>query len=179
MPAEPEPVTAEPEPPESVPAESVPVESVPVEPVTAEPEPAELAHAEVEAAKGADAGSGAAAAGQDGPPDARFGNPSFFERWADQPLGAVSGTVALQASGPEGKLAATLSFDDGALAEVMPGAARDADLALEAPWPLAADLFSGNADPAVAYMSGDLKVSGDMALWLDLLPAWRAHPAHP
>ena len=55
-----------------------------------------------------------------------------------------------------------------------PGTTRGADLTLEVPWQLAADVICGEADPAEHYMSGDLKVSGDMALWLELLPAWRA-----
>ena len=107
-----------------------------------------------------------------------FLDEDFLARWAagsHEPLGTASGTVALKTvGGPDGKVNVGLRFEDGILASAAPGPTRGADLTLEAHWQLAADAVCGEADPAVPYMSGDLKVSGNMALWLELLPAWQA-----
>lgn len=106
-----------------------------------------------------------------------FLDDEFLVTWAaagHEPLGSVSGTVVMKtAGGPDGKVAASLIFESGILTSVTAGTTRGADLTLEAPWQLAADVVCGDADPARYYMAGDLKVSGDMALWLELLPAWR------
>ena len=107
-----------------------------------------------------------------------FLDEEFLTSWAaagHEPLGGVSGTVVMKtAGGPDGKVSASLTFESGFLKSAAPGTTRGADLTLEAPWQLAADVVCGDADPARHYMAGDLKVSGDMALWLELLPAWRA-----
>ena len=110
-----------------------------------------------------------------------FLDDEFLAAWAgasQEPLGNVSGSVVLKTSdGPDGKVAVSLVFESGVLTSASVASketARDADLTLEAPWQLAADVVGGDADPAQHYMTGDLKVSGDMALWLELLPAWRA-----
>ncbi|WP_419854188.1 SCP2 sterol-binding domain-containing protein [Candidatus Poriferisodalis sp.] len=110
-----------------------------------------------------------------------FLDDEFLATWADaghEPLGNVTGAVVMKtAGGPDGKVAVSLTFESGVLTSASVASkedAREADLTLEAPWQLAADVVCGNADPARYYMAGDLKVSGDMALWLELLPAWRA-----
>jgi len=107
-----------------------------------------------------------------------FLDDEFLATWADaghEPLGTVSGTIVIKtAGGPDGKVAVSLLFESGVLTSASAGTTRGADLTLEAPWQLAADVVYGDADPARYYMAGDLKVSGDMALWLELLPAWRA-----
>ena len=107
-----------------------------------------------------------------------FLDDEFLAAWAEaghEPLGTVSGTVVMKTSGgPDGKVAVSLVIESGVLLSASAGAAKGADLTLEAPWQLAADVVHGDADPARHYMAGDLKVSGDMALWLELLPAWRA-----
>ncbi len=107
-----------------------------------------------------------------------FLDSEFLAEWASsghEPLGKASGTVVMKTTGgPDGKASASLTFDAGVLKSAADGTTRGADLTLEAPWQLAADVVCGDADPAENYMSGDLKVSGDMALWLELLPAWRA-----
>lgn len=107
-----------------------------------------------------------------------FLDDEFLAAWADaghEPLGNVSGTVVMKAAGgPDGKVAVSLTFESGVLTSASADATRGADLTLEAPWQLAADVVHGDADPARCFMAGDLKVSGDMALWLELLPAWRA-----
>lgn len=95
-----------------------------------------------------------------------------------EPLGGVSGMIVMKTSGgPDGKVNVSLSFEDGVLTSASVASKetiKGADLTLEAPWQLAADVACGDADPARHYMAGDLKVSGDMAMWLELLPAWRA-----
>lgn len=107
-----------------------------------------------------------------------FLDEEFLASWAaadHEPLGGVSGMIVMKTSGgPDGKVAVSLSFEGGVLRAAAPGTTRGTDLTLEAPWELAAEVVCGDADPAQHYMAGDLKVSGDMALWLELLPAWRA-----
>ena len=107
-----------------------------------------------------------------------FLDEDFLAKWAaagHEPLGNVSGTIVLKtAGGPDGKVSVSLIFDSGIVTSASAGTTRGADLTLEAPWQLAADVICGNADPAQHYMAGDLKASGDMALWLELLPSWRA-----
>ena len=107
-----------------------------------------------------------------------FLDPEFLEVWAaadHEPLGGVSGVIVMKTTGgPDGKISVSLTFESGVLTSASSGAAKGADLTLEAPWQLAVDVVRGDADPARQYMAGDLKVSGDMALWLELLPAWRA-----
>lgn len=107
-----------------------------------------------------------------------FLDDEYLASWAagdHEPLGGISGTIVMKTSGgPDGKVNVSLSFEGGVLRAVTPGTTRGADLTLEAPWELAAEVVCGDADPAQHYMAGDLKVSGDMALWLELLPAWRA-----
>ena len=107
-----------------------------------------------------------------------FLDSEFLAEWAlagHEPLGGASGTAVLKTTGgPDGKATVSLTFEAGVLKSASAGTTRGADLTLEVPWQLAADVICGEADPAEHYMSGDLKVSGDMALWLELLPAWRA-----
>ena len=107
-----------------------------------------------------------------------FLDEEFLAAWCaagHELLGSASGTVVIKTSGgPDGKASASLEFSDGVLRGAVPGTKRGADLVLEVPWQLAFDTVHGTADPAEHYMLGDLKVSGDLALWLELLPAWRA-----
>ena len=110
-----------------------------------------------------------------------FLDDEFLAGWAaaeHEPLGGVSGTIVMKTSGgPDGKVAVSLSFEGGVLTSASVASKetiKGADLTLEALWELAAKVVCGDADPAQHYMAGDLKVSGNMALWLELLPAWRA-----
>ena len=100
-----------------------------------------------------------------------------------QPFGelaaAVSGTVALKISGgpggeTKGKTNAALTLAKGKIAAATLGITKDAAVTLEAGYVLAAALFAGEADPVEQYMAGELKASGDMVLWLSVLPAWQA-----
>ena len=91
---------------------------------------------------------------------------------------SLSGTLTLSVSGgpggqTKGKTHAALKLTKGKVATVSLGANKDAELTLEATYELAQALFAGEADPVEQYMVGNLKASGDMTLWFDVLPAWQ------
>ena len=107
----------------------------------------------------------------------RFLSDEFVSKWGavDRPaLGNGSGLVVIKIDGgPDGKISLTLELADGLIVSAYIGSGRGRDLELSLPYELAVELFLRRADPAAEYMKGRLKMSGDMALWLDLLPAWR------
>ena len=107
----------------------------------------------------------------------RFLSDEFVSKWGavDRPaLGNGSGLVVVKIDGgPDGKIALTLEFAEGLIVSAYIGSGGGRDLELSLPYELAVELFLRRADPAAEYMKGRLKMSGDMALWLDLLPAWR------
>ncbi|MDG2114528.1 MAG: SCP2 sterol-binding domain-containing protein [Actinomycetota bacterium] len=107
----------------------------------------------------------------------KFLSDDFLSAWADAErpaLGSASGSMTVKTEGgPDGKVAFTIELLDGRVTEARPGATKGADVELTIPYDLAADLFRGDEDPAVAFMRGSLKMSGDMAVWLEVLPAWR------
>ena len=107
----------------------------------------------------------------------RFLSEEFVSKWgavARPALGNGAGLVVIKiADAPEGKIALTLELAEGLIVSAYIGSGRGRDLELKVPYELAVELFLRRADPAAEYMKGRLKMSGDMALWLDLLPAWR------
>ena len=107
----------------------------------------------------------------------RFLSEEFVSKWGavERPaLGNGSGLVLIKIDdAPEGKIALTLELAEGLIVSAYIGSGRGRDLELKVPYELAVELFLRRADPAAEYMKGRLKMSGDMALWLDLLPAWR------
>ena len=108
----------------------------------------------------------------------QFLSEQFVAEWAavKRPMcGDISGLVVVKIDGiPEGKVAVTVEFSDGAITNVYLGSGRGRDLELTMPYELAAQLFCREADPAAEYMKGQLKMSGDMKFWLELLPVWQA-----
>ncbi len=68
--------------------------------------------------------------------------------------------------GPEGKFVAAAEIADGRLAEVSVGRATKPDCRLSLSHDLLSDIVDGSVDVDVAYMTGDVKVEGDHALWL-------------
>ena len=87
----------------------------------------------------------------------------------------MSGVVSVKTEGgPDGKVNFTIELAGGQVTEVRAGAQKGADIELTMSYDLAGELLRGEADPAVGFMRGTLKLSGDMAVWLDLLPAWQA-----
>jgi hypothetical protein len=107
----------------------------------------------------------------------QFLSEEFVSQWAtiQRPLlGKATGLVVVKIDGaPEGKIAITAELENGLITNAYLGSGRGRDLELTIPYGLATDLFLHNADPAAEYMKGRLKMSGDMELWLELLPAWR------
>ena len=107
----------------------------------------------------------------------RFLSDEFVSKWGavDRPaVGNGAGLVVIKIDGgPDGKISLTLEFAEGLIVSAYIGSGRGRDLELSLPYELAVELFLRRADPAAEYMKGRLKMSGDMALWLDLLPAWR------
>ncbi len=107
----------------------------------------------------------------------KFLSEEFLAAWAAaerDPLGDATAVIAVKTEGgPDGKVGVTIELDNGAVTDARPGAQKGADIELTIPYDLAVDLLQGDADPAVEFMRGALKVSGDMAAWLEILPAWQ------
>ncbi|HAX04582.1 MAG TPA: hypothetical protein DCX77_02805 [Acidimicrobiaceae bacterium] len=108
----------------------------------------------------------------------QFLSEEFVAEWAalERPLfGDLSALlVAKIDETPEGKVTISVEFAGGVIENAYVGSARGRDLELAMSYQLAAQLFRHEADPASEYMKGKLKMSGDMRLWLKLLPAWQA-----
>ena len=113
----------------------------------------------------------------------KFLSDAFLEAWLSEdrtPMGTATGSITLLTTGgPDGKTATTFDLRDGVVVAATPGATKGADIELSAPYALVADLFCHRADPAVAFMQGGLKMSGDMAMWLDVLPGLQARLREP
>ncbi|MEC7827336.1 MAG: SCP2 sterol-binding domain-containing protein [Actinomycetota bacterium] len=112
----------------------------------------------------------------------QFLSEQFIAEWAaikHPACGDVSGLVVAKIDGtPEGKVAISVEFSDGVITNAYLGSARGRDLELTMPYELATQLFCRQADPAAEYMKGRLKMSGDMSMWLELLPVWQARMNH-
>ncbi len=102
------------------------------------------------------------------------------QRWADERrslFGDFAGdaTVAFKLTGaPDGNVNVTLTIERGACAAAAKGAAKSADLTFSADHDLMVALLGCEADPAERYMSGELKVEGDMGLWFEMCASWHA-----
>tara|TARA_B100001250_G_scaffold398478_1_gene406719 strand:+ start:1547 stop:1924 length:378 start_codon:yes stop_codon:yes gene_type:complete len=108
----------------------------------------------------------------------QFLSEEFVSEWSavERPLvDDLSALLVAKIDGtPEGKVAISVEFSDGAIENAYLGSGRGRDLELAMSYQLAAQLFRHEADPASEYMKGQLKMSGDMRLWLKLLPVWQA-----
>ena len=108
----------------------------------------------------------------------QFLSEEFVSEWsaAERPLvDDLSALLVAKIDGtPEGKVAISVEFSGGAIENAYLGSGRGCDLELAMSYQLAAQLFRHEADPASEYMKGQLKMSGDMRLWLKLLPVWQA-----
>ena len=107
----------------------------------------------------------------------QFLSEDFVSEWGstERPaLGNRSGLVVIKVDGgPDGKVSLTLELAEGLIVDAYIGSVRGRDLELTMPYELAVGLFLCKADPAAEYMKGHLKMSGDMELWFELLPAGR------
>ena len=94
----------------------------------------------------------------------RFLSADFLSKWSQvdhTKIDDVAGTICIKIDGcPDGKL-------------VVSGSIRGRNLELKRTYDVAVSLYRGESDPAVEYMKGEIKVDGEMALWLKLLPVWR------
>jgi predicted lipid carrier protein YhbT len=94
---------------------------------------------------------------------------------ARRPGSSAEGTVRVTVEkAPQGRVVWMETIEGGRIASVAAAGAKDpADVELTAPYPLALELWRDGFDPAVAFMQGRLKMNGDAALWLRLLPGLR------
>lgn len=107
----------------------------------------------------------------------RFLSADFLSSWAhvDRPkIEDAAGIICIKINGgPDGKLVVSIVMIDGRVVSAELGSVRGRNLELKMTYELAASLYRGEVDPAVEYMKGEIKVDGEMALWLKLLPVWR------
>jgi hypothetical protein len=107
----------------------------------------------------------------------QFLSEEFVAKWSaiERPLfGDLSALLVAKIDGtPEGKATISLEFEDGVISKAYLGSGRGRDIELSMSYQLATQLFLHEADPAAEYMKGQLKMSGDMKLWLTILPVWR------
>ena len=107
----------------------------------------------------------------------RFLSADFLSSWAhvDRPtIEDAAGIICIKIDGgPDGKLVVSIVMIDGRVVSAELGSVRGRNLELKMTYELAASLYRGEVDPAVEYMKGEIKVDGEMALWLKLLPVWR------
>lgn len=88
------------------------------------------------------------------------------------PTSGVSGSISVTVEGsPAGKVGWTETVQDGQTIEATEVAQKSADVALIAKFPEYVVMLEGGSDPAVMFMQGRLKLSGDMGMFLALLPA--------
>ena len=107
----------------------------------------------------------------------RFLSADFLSKWSqvEHPkIDDAAGTICVKIDGsPDGKLVVSVVMIDGRVVSAELGSIRGRNLELKMSYELAASLYKGEIDPAVEYMKGEIKVDGEMALWLKLLPVWR------
>jgi hypothetical protein len=107
----------------------------------------------------------------------RFLSADFLSSWAhvDYPkIEDAAGIICIKIDGgPDGKLVVSIVMIDGRVVSAELGSVRGRNLELKMTYELAASLYRGEVDPAVEYMKGEIKVDGEMALWLKLLPVLR------
>lgn len=72
---------------------------------------------------------------------------------------------------PAGKVGWTETLVDGVTVSAEPTADKSADIVLTAQFDELVSMYEGTTDPAVLFMQGRLKLSGDMGVFLELLPA--------
>ncbi len=96
------------------------------------------------------------------------------------PVGGLSVVVQHTVTGvphAAGEVAYWTVFDDGRLVGAGTGPRPDAVVTITAPYAVAADVATGQVEPAAAFMQGRTKVAGDQAVLLRLL-ALMAGPAY-
>jgi len=91
---------------------------------------------------------------------------------ADQPIrpGASARINQVVSGGPDGEVQLAMVLADGRIVESRLGALVDADMTLTSSWADSVAMAQGELDVNAAFMQGKLKVSGNMAKLLALLP---------
>lgn len=84
--------------------------------------------------------------------------------------------------GPDGEVRYVTVIEDGRTVEQRAGVDPDADVTITTTWADAVAIHTGELDINAGFMQGRVKVGGDMAKLLDLLPLasgadWRAAQA--
>ena len=107
----------------------------------------------------------------------QFLSEEFVAKWSavERPLfGDLSALLVAKIDDtPQGKMMISLEFEGGVISKAYLGSGRGRDIELSMSYHLATQLFLHEADPASEYMKGQLKMGGDMQLWLKILPVWR------
>ena len=103
------------------------------------------------------------------------------ESWLDELVNAaaltpatagVTGSVSVTVeNSPEGKVGWTETVEDGVTVAAAAPADKKADIALIAKFPELIEMLEGGSNPAVMFMQGRLKLTGDMGMFLAMLPA--------
>jgi len=81
--------------------------------------------------------------------------------------GKVSVTIE---KSPSGKIGWTETYDQGELVDASAPAVKGVDIALIAQFGEFVSMLEGASDPAVMFMQGRLKLTGDMAMFMKMLP---------
>jgi len=83
----------------------------------------------------------------------------------------VTGNVSVTIeNSPSGKIGWTELYDAGVLVEATAPAVKGVDIALIAKFDEFVSMLAGDSDPAVLFMQGRLKLTGDMAMFMKMLP---------
>jgi hypothetical protein len=103
-----------------------------------------------------------------------LGSPQWFDDYAEAFAtcsldGADWGVSYVIEKSPVGKLAWTERWVDGSMQSVEAGAAKDATVAFTLKWSDFEMFMAAASSPAVLFMQGRLKMSGDMAVLFEIV----------
>jgi len=96
----------------------------------------------------------------------------FVALAADQPL-RRGASVKIQhnvTGGPDGDVAYYWVIEEGRVVDARLGTADDTDFSMTTKWEDSARLQSGDLDARIAFMQGKIKVKGNLAKMMALLP---------
>ena len=90
---------------------------------------------------------------------------------APETPGATARLQYVVTGGPDGDVRYSMAVVDGRVAEQSLGDDADAEVTLTLPYDTSVAILTGELDLNVAFMQGRVKIAGDMAKVLGLLPA--------
>ena len=88
--------------------------------------------------------------------------------------GSVSFTVE---NSPAGKVGWTEAIENGVTVSASAPASKGADIALIAKFQELVAMLEGGSNPAVMFMQGRLKLTGDLGMFMTMLPAMMSEEA--